>query len=84
MPQSPRGHSYNRIVFRQGKHPGVAFLLTLLFGPLGLFYTTVAGAIFTLLVAAVVALLTPGFEFLVVWPVCIVWGIVGTIDHRRE
>jgi len=59
------------------KSPGVAFLLTFLFGPLGMFYSTVAGAIVMLVASLVLVPLTGGIAAFVVWPISIIWGCVA-------
>jgi len=59
------------------KSVGVAFLLTFLFGPLGMFYSTVGGAIVMLLASLVLVPLTSGIGAFVAWPVSIIWGCVA-------
>ena len=59
------------------KSAGVAFLLTFLFGPLGMFYSTVAGAIVMLVASLVLVPLTGGIAAFVVWPISIIWGCVA-------
>ena len=73
------------------KSVGVAFLLTLFFGPLGMFYSTVNGALIMtgalFIGAAVVFLVTLGIGVLVwvpaVWIVSIVWGCTAASEQRR-
>ena len=55
----------------------VAFLLTFFFGPLGMFYSTVVGAIVMIIVSLVVGVLTLGLGLAVTWPICIVWACVA-------
>jgi hypothetical protein len=61
----------------RAKSVGVAFLLTFLFGPLGMFYSTVVGAIVMVLTSLVLVPLTSGIAALVVWPGSIIWGCVA-------
>ncbi len=69
----------------------VAFLLTLFFGPLGMFYSTVNGALImtgALFVgAAVVFLVTLGIGVLVwvpvVWIISIIWGCTAAKEQSR-
>lgn len=65
------------IVVTERKSVGLAFLLTFLFGPLGMLYSTVAGAIIMLVISSVVAVLTLGLGLILTWPLCIVWGCVA-------
>lgn len=63
-----------------GKSVGVAFILTFLFGPLGLFYATVTGGVVMLIVEvflAILGLVTFGLGWLLFWAawvVTIIWG----------
>lgn len=59
------------------KSVGVALLLTILFGPLGMFYSTVSGALIMLGVSFVLALFTAGLSVLVTWPICVIWGCMA-------
>lgn len=59
------------------KSVGIAFLLTFLFGPLGMFYSTVSGAVVMLLIALVLVPVTAGIGSLLVWPASIIWGCVA-------
>ena len=64
------------------KSVGVAFLLTFLFGPLGMFYATVSGAWIMLAVSVVGALLTVGVSLVITWPLCIVWACVAASNSN--
>ena len=59
-------------------HEPLALLLVVLFGPVGLLYTSVRGGVALILVALVGSLFTMGFAPLAVWPVCIAWVLVAT------
>ncbi|WP_294160218.1 hypothetical protein [uncultured Selenomonas sp.] len=63
---------------------GVAILLTVLFGPLGLLYSTVKGGIIMIVVAFVVGFLTLGFGALITWPVAIVWSYIATKKYNEQ
>lgn len=56
---------------------GVAFLLTFLFGPLGMFYSTVVGAIVMVVASLVLIPLTSGIAAFLVWPISIIWGCLA-------
>ena len=62
----------------------VSLFLTTLFGPVGLFYTTLAGAIAMTLVSVGVASVTSGLGLLVVWPVSMLAGIGTVHSHNRK
>jgi hypothetical protein len=59
------------------KSVGVAFVLTFFFGPLGMFYSTVSGAIIMLLASIVLVPLTAGVAGALAWPISIIWGCVA-------
>jgi hypothetical protein len=61
----------------QRKSRGLAFLLAFLFGPLGMLYTTVGGALIMLVIALVVSLATAGLGLILVWPICIIWSVLA-------
>ena len=59
----------------------VSIILTVLLGPLGMFYSTVGGATIMTLTALVVGPAI-GYGVLVMWPVCIVWGVFATRSYN--
>ena len=59
------------------KSMAVAFLLTFFFGPLGMLYSTVAGALIMLVVSVVLGFLTAGLSLFVTWPICIIWAMMA-------
>jgi hypothetical protein len=61
------------------KTMGLAVLLTVLFGPLGLFYVSIAGG--AILTAFTV--LTAGLGIFVTWPASIVWSIIS-VNSRNQ
>lgn len=71
------------IVTTTTKNVGIAIILTVIFGPLGLFYSSVLGAIIMCIVTLVVGLLTLGFGTMVTWPVCVIWGAIAANNHNK-
>jgi hypothetical protein len=65
---------------RQAKSPIEQLLLALLFGPLGLFYSSVPAAVLLTLAAAVVARDTGGPGALFAWPLAVAMGYF-TVKH---
>jgi len=61
-----------------------AVLLTLFFGPLGMFYSTIIGGIVMLILSILVAIFTLGIGFLITWPVCIIWAVISTNKHNKK
>ncbi len=71
------------VVVASPKSAGIAILLTILFGPLGMLYSTILGAIIMIIISFVVALLTAGIGLVVTWPICIIWGALAASSHNR-
>lgn len=63
-------------------HEPLALLLAVLFGPVGLLYTSVRGGVALILVALVGAIFTMGLAPLAVWPVCILWVLMAGMMRR--
>ena len=62
----------------------VAVILAVLFGPLGLFYSTFWGGLFMTFVCLVVGVGTVGVGLLLAWPVCILWAYVAASSRQHE
>ena len=72
------------IVAEFPKSLGLGLLLTFIFGPLGMFYCSICGAIVMCLVAAVMLFLTFGLGLLLVWPVCLVWTYLAVKRYNKK
>jgi hypothetical protein len=72
------------VVVQETKSVGVALLLTLLFGPLGMLYSTVSGALIMIVVSIVLAVFTLGFSLFLTWPISIIWGVMAASEQRRR
>jgi hypothetical protein len=72
-----------RIVVVSTKSVGLAVLLAVLFGPLGLLYSTVSGAIVMFLVNLLIGLFTFGIGLVFTWPLCGVWAYFATKSYNR-
>jgi hypothetical protein len=77
-------------VMVQAKSVGLAFVLTLLFGGLGLFYASIVGGIVISileLLAVIVAFLTLGIGGVlipVLHVVAVIWAIIATQQHNGK
>jgi hypothetical protein len=65
------------------KSVGLALVLTLLLGPLGLFYASVWGAVALILLAAAGVVPTFGFVLIFVWPASMAWAAVSAGGKHR-
>ena len=68
----------------QKKSMGVALILTILFGPLGLLYATVPGGLVLLLLTFVIGIATLGVGFLFGWIVSIIWAVIAVNSHNEK
>ena len=73
-----------RIVVTPTKSVGIAILLTILFGPLGMLYCTILGAVVMCVLSTVVAVVTFGLGIFITWPLCILWAVAATSSCNRK
>jgi hypothetical protein len=64
------------------KSVGLAILLTILFGPLGMLYSTVPGALVMLVVSVLLAFATAGISLFLTWPICVIWGAIAAQSYN--
>jgi hypothetical protein len=62
----------------------LAIVLTLIFGPLGLFYVTIPGAIIMLFVTFAFGIVFLGSGFLYSWPLCMIWAYLAVDSHNSR
>ena len=72
------------VIVARTKSMGIAFVLTFLFGPLGMFYSTVVGGIVMLIISIPVVIITFGFGLFITQPVCIIWGMIAASMHNKK
>ena len=80
MPNSPGQVT----VVTPTKSMGTAIFLTVLFGPLGMLYSTIVGAIVMFILSAIVGLVTVGLGLIVMWPICIIWAAIATSNYNKK
>jgi hypothetical protein len=73
-----------KIVTVPTKSVGISILLTILFGPLGMLYSFILGAIIMCLISLLVSTFSLGLGLLIIWPICIIWGAVATTSYNKE
>lgn len=66
------------------KSVGIAILLTFFFGPLGMLYSTIAGALTMFILNVLAIFLTAGLGLFVTWPIGIVWAAVAASSHNKS
>jgi hypothetical protein len=65
------------------KSVGVSLALTLVFGPLGLLYSTVEGALLMILSGIGLGIVL-GSGALVIWPVSMIWGAIAASAYNQK
>lgn len=68
----------------QSKSVGISLLLTFLFGPLGMLYSTVSGGLIMLAVSVLLAIFTFGFSVFITQPICMVWGAIAADNENKK
>jgi hypothetical protein len=71
-------------VMMQSKSMGLALILTILFGPLGLLYVSILWGIVMTLLAAVLGFLTFGIAAGAIWLISIVWAAIAVKRHNER
>lgn len=71
------------IVVRPPRSVGAAIILTIFFGPLGMLYSTVPGALTMMFISFVLFFLTAGFSVFITWPICILWSALAAESYNR-
>lgn len=66
------------------KNVGVAIILTVFFGPIGMLYSTIAGAAVMFVANLLAIFLTAGIGLIVTWPVGIVWAAMAANGHNQK
>ena len=77
MEQTSSAPAQKIVVVGAQKSTAVAILLAFFFGPLGLFYSTTAGAITMFFVNLVLFFILPIVGIIIGWIACIIWAIVA-------
>jgi hypothetical protein len=72
------------VIAKAPKNVGIAVILTFFFGPLGMFYSTVTGAVVMLVISIVVVLFTAGLGLIITHPICIIWGAVAANTYNKQ
>ena len=74
------------ILLKTHKSVTVSFLLALIFGPLGLLYTSIKGGLIMLAVSLLIIFFTWSIGLIITWPACLVWAVKAagnSTEHLR-
>lgn len=82
-PQQPNVHQ-TVVVVGKPKSVGAALLLAFFFGPLGLLYVSVSGAIIMFFISLIIAIFTFGFGLVFAWVGCAIWAVVAANNANKK
>lgn len=83
-PQAGNRSFVPALAMAAAKSPLLAALLGFFFGPIGLIYATIKGAIIMFLVNIAVGIVTFGFGLFLTWPICALWGYIAAQKHNER
>lgn len=83
MEQSSNTTHTHVVYVTKPKSRAIAFLLTFLFGPLGLFYVSVVGALVMIIAAIISFFLLPIIGPIITWIISMVWAVVGANQTEK-
>ena len=72
------------VVIQNRKSPVLAGILAFLFGPLGMLYSTVMGALVMFIISLIVAFFTGGLGLLITIPIGVIWAIIAANNHNKK
>jgi hypothetical protein len=72
------------VVVTSTKNVGLAIVLSVLFGPLGMLYATVLGGVIMIFVNLIVGFLTFGFGLILTWPIGIIWTVIAANSYNKK
>ena len=85
MPDQPQQHLPPQVIIvKPLKSVGVAIALSFVFGPLGMLYSTIIGAVVMFFVNVFALLLTAGLGFILTWPAGMVWAAMAASNHNKN
>lgn len=85
VPRAPQPPPAAQVVVMQPrKSVFIAVVLAIGFGPLGMLYSTVGGAVVMFFLNFFVALVTLGFGLLLTWPLGVLWAAYAASEHNRR
>ncbi|HEX6042043.1 hypothetical protein [Longimicrobium sp.] len=72
------------VIVNERKSVGLAALLAFFFGPLGMAYATVGGAIAMCFISLFLMVVTMGLGLFITWPISVLWAVHAAQEHNRR
>ena len=66
------------------KNVGIALILTFIFGPIGMLYSTVWGGIIMIFVNLLIGIPTLGFGLILTWPIQLIWAALAVRSYNKK
>lgn len=80
---STRRPTQQVVVVANTKSIGLSIVLTVLFGPLGMLYSTIPGALIMGIASVILGAITLGFGLFITWSISIIWGAIATSSYNK-
>lgn len=85
VPRAPQPQPPTQVVVvGSRKSVGVAMILSIWLGPLGMLYSTVRGAVVMFFLNLFVAVVTLGIGLVLTWPIGVLWAAYAASEHNRR
>ena len=72
------------LIVQSTKNAGLAAGLALFFGPLGMLYSTIKGAVVMLIVNPIVGLFTVGIGLIITFPIGAFWAYKAAVKYNEN
>jgi hypothetical protein len=66
------------------KSMGTSLLLTFLFGPIGMIYSTISGALIMLVLLLLISIYAFGIWLLIIWPIQLIWAAIAVNSYNKR
>ena len=83
-PPQPEVKVIKKVVVADTKSTLLAVVLAFCFGPLGLLYSSITGAIVMFIFGAIITIITLGYGAFILWPICAIWAFFATRSHNSK
>lgn len=82
MSEAPKQAQH--IVVTATKSVAISLILTFLFGPLGMLYSTILGGVIMTVLVLIIGIFTLGFGLFILWPICMIWGALAVSGSNKK
>jgi hypothetical protein len=72
------------VIVARTKSVALSLILTFFFGPLGMLYSTIWGAVVMIVLSIPAFIITFGHAGFIIWPVSMIWGAWATHRYNQR